>query len=67
MHNRIIAAAAFAAVSIVPSTDAAARIWCYLKSNYISGTSRICVYACAGTERHETVSAAQLCPLNIEQ
>jgi hypothetical protein len=67
MHNRIIAAATFAAVSIASSTNAAARIWCYLKSNYISGTSRICIYDCAGTERHETVGAAQLCPLNIEQ
>ena len=67
MHEKLITAAAIAVISILPATDAGARIWCYLKGNYVSGTSRICIDDCAGSERHETVGAAQLCPLNIEQ
>jgi hypothetical protein len=67
MWRGIIAAISFAIVLILPCTDAAARMWCIFKSSYLSGTSRICIYDCAGSERHETIGAAQMCPLNVEQ
>ena len=60
-------ATASAIAAFVAMPDAAARIWCYLKGQYLSGTSRICIYDCAGSERHETIGAAQMCPLNIDQ
>lgn len=67
MHRHIIAAVTFAVVSILPATDAVARMWCLLKGSYVSGLNRICIYDCGGSERHETIGAVQLCPLNIEQ
>ncbi len=67
MRGKFWCTVALAGLGILFSTEAGARILCFLKGHYLSGTNRICVYDCAGSERYETVGAVQLCPLNVEQ
>jgi len=37
----------------------------FLKSNYVQGTSRVCIYDRAGSPYIITIGAAQMCPISV--
>jgi hypothetical protein len=42
-------------------------ITCFLKGEQVSGMNKICYYDCLGSAAAITISAVQLCPLNVQR
>ncbi len=50
--------------NIIPQTKLA--MTCFKSGEQISGMNKICYYNCLGSTAAITISAVELCPLNIE-
>jgi len=57
----------FAIFLHVKTTTPAYAVMCFLKSEYVDGMNKICIYDCPSGSAAITVAGYQLCPLSIDR